>query len=171
MLIIPGRRYGRKLAQKPINTEDVVKTLKMLKEKRIDIYALYVVMVYSAVRFEHVLNTLKTWSPNEMLYVPYLAGNIKRLKCLTDHCRYYPGSETNRKPKSFMFFPGVLLQLVEKHGSRLPGRRRVEKVVTRLDGLMPKYVRIFAIREMRSVLGNQHVEVHHGQVWGAKRKR
>ena len=104
MLVIPGRRYGRKLAQKPINMEDVIKTLKkMLKEERIDIYTLYTVMVCSAVRFGHALNALKTWRPDKTLYVPYLARNIKRLECLGTHCRYYLGGENDRKPRGFMF--------------------------------------------------------------------
>ncbi len=125
LMAIPGRRYGRKILQKPIDVEDVRRTLLVLREKRMDIYTLYAVMVYSAVRFEHALNTLKTWSPDETLYVPYLARNIKRLECLDTHCRYYLGGETDRKPRGFMFFPRVLLPLIEGHGAGLPGRRRV----------------------------------------------
>ena len=33
----------------------------------------------------------------------------------------------------------------------------MEKVVARMGGLMPKYVRIFAIREMRNVFGETDV--------------
>ncbi len=78
LLVVPGRKYGRKLAQKPIKREDVFRTLGVLKERRQDIYMLYLLILSSGIRFEHVLNALKTWSPDEELYVSYLARNIKR---------------------------------------------------------------------------------------------
>ena len=77
----------------------------VLCEKRQDIYTLYLLILYSATRFEHALNALKNWSLSETLYVPYLARNIKRLECLEAHCRYYLGGELDRKPKGFMFSP------------------------------------------------------------------
>ena len=85
----------------------------MLKEKRPDIHLVYLLMLYSGVRFEHVVNTLKNWSPDEVLYVEYLKSNIKRLTCLETHCRYYLGKETDIKPAAFMFFPRNLLPLIE----------------------------------------------------------
>ena len=72
----------------PVNKEDAVKTLATLREKRQDIYTLYLLILYSAVRFEHAFNALKNWSPSETLYIPYLARNIRRLECLEVDCRY-----------------------------------------------------------------------------------
>ena len=129
ILTIPGRRYGRKLAQKPILKEDVVNTLRVLKEERRDIYTLYMLILCSGVRFEHVLNTLKSWQPNEELYVSYLNRNIKRLECFEHHCRYYLGKETNRKPAAFMFFLEELLPHIDRYRRRIPSKRRIEKVV------------------------------------------
>ena len=157
LMVVPGRRYGRRLAQKPINKEDVVKTLAVLREKRQDIYTLYLLILYSAVRFEHVLNALKNWSPGETLYVPYLSRNIRRLECLEVHCRYYLGGELDRKPKGFMFFPRTLLPLIEEYRDKLPNKRRIEKVVARLGGLMPKYIRTYALRQMLNTLGDNDV--------------
>jgi intergrase/recombinase len=157
LFAVPGRRYGRKLAQKPINQEDVIRTLITLRDKRRDIYTLYLIILFSAVRFEHALTALKTWNPDEELYVSYLARNIKRLECFQTHCRYYLGGELDRKPKGFMFFPRSLLPMIEEHGKTLPGRRRIEKVVSKLSGLMPKYVRIYALREMKAVMGETDV--------------
>jgi len=157
LLIVPGRRYGRKLAQKPINKEDVVKTLAALREKRPDIYALYLLILYSAVRFEHALNALNDWNPDEVLYVPYLARNIRRLECAETYCRYYLGDELNRKPKGFIFFPKTLLPVIEKYRNNLPNRRKIDKVVAKLGGLMPKYIRIFALRQMLNALGDNDV--------------
>lgn len=101
---VPGRRYGRKLSQKSINQADVVKTLEILRERRPDIYTLYLLMLFSGVRFEHVLLALKSRNPDEELYVSYLGRNIKRSECLDTHCRYYLGGELDRKPKGFMLF-------------------------------------------------------------------
>ena len=157
LLIVPGRRYGRKLAQKPINREDVVKTLAALREKRQDIYTLYLLILYSAVRFEHALNALKSWNPNETLYVPYLARNVRRLECLETHCRHYLGSELDRKPKGFIFFSKILLPMIEKYRDKLPNKRRIEKVVAKLGGLMPKYIRTYALRQMLNALGDNDV--------------
>jgi len=154
LLAVPGRKYGRKLVQKPIHREDVLRTLQALKEKRQDIYTLYLLMLYSGVRFEHALSTLKAWNPNETLYVPYLARNVTRLECLDTHCRYYLGRETDRKPAGFMFFPKYLLPVIEEYRDKLPGKRRIQKVVKRLGGLAPKYIRIYALREMKKIFGD-----------------
>ncbi len=50
------------------------------------------------------------WNPVEVIHVPYLNHNIKRLECLSDFfCRYYTGGENDRKPISFAYFPKQLL--------------------------------------------------------------
>ena len=152
LLAVPGRRYGRKILQKPINIEDVRKTLLVLKEERLDIYTLYLFILFSATRFEHSLRIFRGWSPDEVVYVPYLARNVKRLECLSDgFCRYYAGSENERKPIGFAYFPRSLLNYIVRYKDKLPSRRRIEKIVERHNGLMPKYIRIFALREMKRV--------------------
>jgi len=72
LLAIPGRRYGRKLSQKAIEVEDVARSLEVLRVRRPDIYMLYLFMLYSAVRFEHVLRLFDEWNPDKRLYVSYL---------------------------------------------------------------------------------------------------
>jgi intergrase/recombinase len=145
------------MVQRPILTGDVEKTLLMLRERRRVIYTLYLVIVYSGVRFEHALQALKTWSPSDALYVRYLNHNIKRLECLETHCRYYVGKELDAKPAAFMFFPQRLLPLIEENREKLPSRHRVYKVVRRLGGLPAKYIRTWAVREMLNALGDNDV--------------
>jgi intergrase/recombinase/DNA-binding XRE family transcriptional regulator len=157
LLLIPGRRYGRKVSQKVINVEDVRRTLLLLKEKRDDIYMLYLLMLFSAVRFEHALRALKEWRPGEQVYIDYLSRTVTRLECKQDFCRYYLGRENEIKPAGFMYFPKSLLLPIEKYGHKLPNKRRIEKVVAKLGGLMPKYIRIYAIREMKKVFGDNDV--------------
>jgi len=158
LIVIQGRRYGRKLVQKPIREEDVVWTLEVLRERRPDIYTLYMVILSSGVRFEHVLNALRTWSPDEDLYITYLARNVKRLTCFENHCRYYLGKEREIKPAGFMFFPKALLPLIEDYREKLPNKRRVEKVaIEKLSLLPPSLIRTFALREMKRVLGDNDV--------------
>ena len=158
LLVIPGRRYGRKLSQKPIRADDVLKTIKTLRERRPDIYTLYLIILFSGIRFEHVLNALKTWSPDEELYVSYLSRNIKRLECLETHCKYYLGKERDIKPAGFMFFPRNLLQLIEEYRNKIPNKRRIEKVaIDKLGLLPPSLIRTFALREMKNALGDNDV--------------
>ena len=112
-------------------------------------------MLFSAVRFEHSLRIFRKWSPDEVVYVPYLNRNMKRLECPSNKfCRYYIGSENYRKPVGFAYFPRNLLPLIMEYRVRLPNKRRIEKIVAKYGGLMPKYIRIYALREMKSVIGD-----------------
>ena len=151
LLAVPGRRYGRKVLQKPILIDDVKRTLQVLREERQDIYTLYLFMLYSAARFEHSLKIFKEWKTDEVVYVSYLNRNVKRLECFEEFCRYYVGHENSQKPAGFAYFPTYLIHYINKYRSVLPGRRVIEKVVARLDVLRPKTIRIFAIREMKKV--------------------
>jgi intergrase/recombinase len=56
-----------------------------------------------------------------------------------------------------MFFPRQLLELIEKYRDRLPGKRRIEKVVKKNACLPPSYIRTFAMREIISALGDNDV--------------
>lgn len=154
LMVIRGRKYGRKVSQKPIKAEDVLNSLRVLEERRPDIHTLYLLMLFSGIRFEHVLTALKTWSPSDELYVEYLNRNIRRLECLKHHCRYYLGKERDIKPAAFMFFPRDLLPLIEEYRGKLPSKRRIEKVAKKLGAVMPSVIRTFALREMKSVLGD-----------------
>jgi len=158
LLAIPRRRYGRKILQKPIEAEDVKRTLLTLREKHPDIYTLYLFILYSSTRFEHALRIFKSWNPDEVVYVPYLNRNVKRLECPSEEfCRYYIGEEEAQKPVGFAYFPMYLLPYITKYKDKLPNCRRIEKVVTKYSGLMPKFIRIFALREMKSVFGETDV--------------
>ena len=158
LLVIQGRRYGRKLSQKPIRGDDVLRTLEVLRKRRPDIYTLYMLILSSGTRFEHVLNALRTWSPDDELYITYLARNVKRLTCFETHCRYYLGKERDIKPVGFMFFPKALLPLIEEYRAKLPGKRRIEKVAIEKLGLLPpSLIRTFALREMKRVLGDNDI--------------
>jgi len=154
LLAIPGRRYGHKLSQKAIEVEEVARSLQVLKDRRPDIYTLYLFMLYPAVRFEHALRLFEEWNPDERLYVSYLSRNVKRLECFDAFCKYYMGKETDKKPAGFAYFPKRLLTLIEQYREKLPNRRRIERIVSILGILKPKMVRVFALREMKAVFGD-----------------
>lgn len=136
----------------------MINTLKKLREaKRPDIYMLYLLILSSATRFEHALRVLKNWRPDEIVYVNYLNRNIRRPECFSTHCRYYIGREKERKPVSFMFFPKQLLELIEKYKDRLPGKRRIEKVVKKHGCLPPSHIRTYALRLILQALGDNDV--------------
>jgi len=129
----------------------------VLRDRRSDIYMLYLFMLYSAVRFEHALRLFSEWNPDEKLYISYLSRNVKRLECFDTFCRYYMGKETDRKPTGFAYFPKQLLALIEQYREKLPNKRRIERVVANLGILRPKMVRVFALREMKTVFGDTDV--------------
>ncbi|MEM3806105.1 MAG: integrase [Desulfurococcus sp.] len=103
MLAIPGRGYGKKVGQKPVPADKVVKAFDYLKQNNEKIYLVYTLTLYSGVRFEHVINALNFWNPNEELYIVYLDIDIKRIACFMEHgfYRYYslnPGSTCRMIP-------------------------------------------------------------------------
>lgn len=157
LLAIPGRRYGRRLSQKAIEVGDIVGSLQVLKDRRPDIYILYLFMLYSSVRFEHALRLFDEWNPDEKLYISYLNRNVKRLECFDMFCRYYMGKETDKKPTGFAYFPKQLLALIERYREKLPNKRRIERIVSNLSILKPKMIRVSALREMKAVFGDTDV--------------
>ncbi|NPA99553.1 MAG: hypothetical protein GXO43_09255 [Crenarchaeota archaeon] len=158
LIAVPGRRYGRKVSQKVIREKEVILTLNTLSEKgRRDLLTLYKLMLFSGIRFMHVLEVLNNWRPHEELYIPYLNRNLKRLECKEDFCRYYLGKENSIKPAGFMFFPKQLLPLINIYRGKMPRRRRISKIVRKWNCLAPKYIRIYALREMKRVIGDNDV--------------
>ena len=143
------------MSQKVVREEDVVDSLRILDEKgRGDILTLYMLILASGIRFMHVLEALNNWNEDEELYVHYLNRDIKRLECLDTHCKYYLGKESDIKPVAFMYFPRPLLPLIRAFVGKLPNRRRIEKVVNKWNCLAPKYIRVFTLREMKRVIGD-----------------
>ncbi len=76
------------------------------------------------------------------------------MKCFKEHCRYYLGREDDVKPAAFMYFPRLLIPLVKRFAGKMPNRRRIEKAAKKWGCLTPKYIRIFALREMKRVIGD-----------------
>lgn len=85
---------------------------------------------------------------DEVIHVPYLARDVKRLSAWSNITDYYLGKESYIKTVGFIFFPKSLLPEIEEQRHRILGRRRVEGAVTKRGVLMPKYVRIYGMREM-----------------------
>jgi Uncharacterized protein conserved in archaea len=158
LLSVPSRKYGRRLSLKPIREEDVVKSLRVLKEKnRSDLLTIYLLVLASGICFTHILQALKTWSPDEVVYVDYLNRNIKRLECFESHCRYYLSKEREVKPTAFIFFPRLMLPLINAYKDRMPNKHRIRKLTKKWTCLPPKHIRVFALREMKAVLGDNDV--------------
>ncbi len=116
-------------------------------------------MLGSGTRLIHALKALKNWRPEEELYVQYLNRNIRRLERLEYHHHYYLGKEDEVKPVALMYFPRVLLlPLVRTYAGKLPSRLRIYKVaVKKLGVLAPKYIRTFALRKIKKVIGDNDV--------------
>ncbi len=151
---MPGRRYGRRVVQKPIKGEEVLRTLSTLAETREEIHLLYLLILYSGARFHHVHGALRAWTPEEEIYVAWLNRTITRLECPGTHCRYYLGLEREIKPAAFIFFPRTLLPEIEEYREVLPSPRWIQKIAQRLGILSPKYIRTYALRELKRVFGD-----------------
>lgn len=157
-IIVPGRRYGRKLSQKVIRREEFIRTIRIFDEKsRGDLLTLYIILYSSGARLKHVLQMFNEWNPSDVIYVQYLNRDVKRLECFKKHCRYYMGKENSIKPVAFIYFPRFILPLVKTYVNRLPGRYRITKVARKWNCLAPSKVRTLGMRDMRRVIKNEEV--------------
>jgi len=93
MEAVPSRSYELDVRPYPINLNDVRKTLEFLKNNHQVHYIVYRVMLESGARVEHVLAMIEGWSPNEVIVIPNIDVETKRLVCFEDKgfCRYYIG--------------------------------------------------------------------------------
>ncbi|MEM4004691.1 MAG: integrase [Desulfurococcaceae archaeon] len=64
--VVPSRGYRLDVRPYQISMEDVRKTLEFLRENHRLYYTVYRAMLESGARFEHVLEMIKTWKPDEV---------------------------------------------------------------------------------------------------------
>lgn len=55
-------------------------------------------MLESGARFEHVLKMIEGWNPEEVVEIPGVGIETKRLVCFESFCRYYMGLRGPEKP-------------------------------------------------------------------------
>jgi len=100
MEVVPSRSYRLDVRPYQINLEEVVKTFKYLKERHEKYYTLYRLMLEGGLRLSHAIHVLKTFTPNEVVEIPEVSLETRRLVCFQDKgfCRYYVGLRGSHKP-------------------------------------------------------------------------
>jgi intergrase/recombinase len=157
MEIIPSRSYRLDVRPYPINPEDLVKTIVFLRDNHEKYYLVYRLMIESGLRLSHALMLIETYNPSEIIEIPGVGLESRRLVCFYDKsfCRYYLGVRDIAKPCEWIYFSTDTLKLLEMYkGSRI-NRRTVEKYVNNHGLLAPKYMRKASWRIMVQVMSRE----------------
>ncbi len=150
MEVVPSRSYRLDVRPYQISLEDVKKTLEFLEQRHSIYYTIYRVMLESGARFEHVLKMAETWSPNEVVEIPGVGIETRRLVCFEDQgfCRYYMGLREGSKPCEWIYMGIETLKLLQNLAPRRINRNQVTKYAKRHGLVLPKYMRKIAWRLM-----------------------
>jgi intergrase/recombinase len=150
MEVVPSRSYRLDVRPYPINMEDVVKTLKYLKENHGLYYLVYRLMLEGGLRLSHALLLIESFSPRELVEVPSVGLETTRLVCFEDRgfCRYYVGVRGSQKPCEWAYLSTTTLKLLKEYTGESVDRNSVRKYSRRYGLLLPKYMRRVAWRLM-----------------------
>jgi intergrase/recombinase len=150
MEVVPSRSYKMDVRPYPINAEDLVRTMVILREEHELYYLVFRLMLEGGLRLSHALMLIETFKPNEIVEINGLEVDTPRLVRFDERgfCRYYLGVRGVVKPCEWAYFSIETLKLLEKHAGKRIGERALERYVERRDLLFPKYVRKAAWRLM-----------------------
>jgi len=81
MEIIPSRSYRLDVRPYQISLEEVVKSLKYLKEHHEKYYLIYRLMLEGGLRLSHAIHIIKTFSPDEVVEIREVGLETQRLVC------------------------------------------------------------------------------------------
>ncbi|MEM4554129.1 MAG: integrase [Ignisphaera sp.] len=148
MEVVPSRGYRLDVRPYQISIEDVRKTLKFLKENHRIYYTVYRTMLESGARFKHVLEMIKTWSPNEVAIIESIDLETERLVCFDKFCRYYLGLRGHQKPCEWIYISRETAELLKAVAPRKISREAVTKYAKRRNLTLPKMFRKVSWRIM-----------------------
>jgi len=157
MEVVPSRGYKLDVRPYPINLDDVKKTFEFLKNNHQVYYTIYRAMLESGARFEHVLKMVENWSPNEVIEIPGIGIETKRLVCFEDKgfCRYYMGLRGSEKPCEWIYMGFETTRLIQEIGGRRISRHIVRIYAKRHSLLAPKYMRKISWRLMVKAMNRE----------------
>ncbi|MEM1701537.1 MAG: integrase [Desulfurococcaceae archaeon] len=148
MEVVPSRSYKLDVRPYQISIEDVRKTVSFLKENHRIYYTVYRAMLESGVRFEHLLEMMKTWNPKEIVLIESIDLETERLVCFDKFCRYYLGLKGHRKPCEWIYVSRETVELLKAVAPRKIDRGDVWEYVRRRSMVLPKMIRKIAWRIM-----------------------
>jgi len=154
MEVVPSRSYKLDVRPYKVEVEDVKRTLELLESRHQAYYAIYRVMLESGARFEHVLRMSETWSPGDIIEIPGVGVETRRLVCFESKgfCRYYMGLRGPEKPCEWIYFSIETLRVLRSFAPRHVNRHQVTKYAKRHNLVLPKYMRKISWRLMIKVM-------------------
>jgi Uncharacterized protein conserved in archaea len=152
MEVVPSRSYKLDVRPYQISLEEVVKTLKYLKEHHEKYYLLYRLMLEGGLRLSHAIHIIKTFSPDEVVEIREVGLETQRLACFQDFCRYYVGVKGSQKPCEWAYFSAETLKLLEKYAGKRVRRHVVRKYAKSHNLVVSKMMRKVAWRLMIKVM-------------------
>ncbi|MEM1805943.1 MAG: integrase, partial [Ignisphaera sp.] len=129
---------------------DVRKTLEFLKENHKLYYTVYRTMLESGARFEHILEMIRTWNPNEVVVIESIDLETERLVCFEDRgfCRYYLGLRGHQKPCEWIYMSRGTIELLKTLAPKDIDRNSVRRYAKRHNLTLPKMFRKVSWRIM-----------------------
>jgi intergrase/recombinase len=93
MEIVPSRSYRLDVRSYPIDLNDVVRTLRYLRERHGLYYLIYRLMLEGGLRLSHAAYVVRSFNPGDVVEVPRIDLETERLVCLEGRgfCRYLRG--------------------------------------------------------------------------------
>jgi intergrase/recombinase len=157
MEYVPSRSYKVVPKVYEINIEDVKKTLEYLKRNHELYYTIYLLMLYSGARLQHVLKLIREWNPDQVVYIPMIDRDSKRLVCFEDKgfCRYYLGLRSGSKPCEWIYMPEELVPMVERYRGTRRSKDPILRYAKRHGLLFPKMFRKINWRILVRTIGDK----------------
>jgi len=157
MEVVPSRSYKLDVRPYQISLEDVRKTLEFLKSKHKVYYTIYRAMLESGARLEHVLKMTESWNPSEVVEIPGIGIETKRLVCFEDKgfCRYYMGLKGSEKPCEWIYISLETTKMIQEIVGKRISRQNVWRYAKRHNLLAPKYMRKVAWRLMVKAMNRE----------------
>lgn len=159
MEYVPSRSYRVEPRAYEISIEDLRKTLEYLRKKHELYYTIYLLMLYSGARLQHVLKLIREWSPDQVVYIPMLDRESRRLVCFDEKgfCRYYLGLRGGSKPCEWVYMPKGLVPMVEKYRGTNRRKDPITKYVREHGLIFPKMLRKINWRILVRTIGDKDV--------------
>lgn len=150
MEVVPSRSYRLDVRPYKIQLEDVKRTFRLLRGEHQTYYIVYRVMLESGARLGHVLRMIESWSPGEVVEIPGVGVETRRLVRFEGRgfCRYYLGLGGPEKPCEWVYMSAETLRMLEGLAPRRISRHQVRHYAKRHDLVLPKYMRKVSWRLM-----------------------
>jgi intergrase/recombinase len=153
MEVVPSRSYRLDVRPYQISLDDVAKTLQFLQQRHELYYLLYRLMLEGGLRLSHAIQVVKEFRPNEVVEIPAIGLETKRLVCFAKgFCRYYVGVKGSQKPCEWAYFSTETLQLLQRYAGRSINRSVVTRYAKRHGLLAPKMMRKVSWRILVQVM-------------------